>query len=1190
MADPNAMNGAIPPPPDGSNIVAAANPSTAPSADTQPGDTQPGSIPPPPDGSSIVAAPQATQAADTSTPATSQPDNTLLGSSALGTAATFVNHNLNRLNEGAIKPAVEGVASTLGSVVTRPIDYYHKAVAAAQTGDWATAAEEASKLVNMGMSDKDHPLYKAAENIIMQPLKQIEAQYKENRAAGNGRIASATNIPNIIQGGKDVLNNASNDIGKGDYKGAAADVVSPVLGSHAVGAIPLVGGAIQNIAPTIDQDIRKGDWGAVSGDAEAIAANILPFLKGGKAAEAGEAADVPGGGGGGAGEGIPPAPDEAVAPEGPSGPGGGGPTDQSSLTRAAQTREELNQVSQSAPSAEQTQNALQGKVQQAFQPQLDANNALNETANRNIDATAQSQVATAQAEQAQHEFNQIEAEREVDKEAALSPGDESITAAAKKVADDSNEATHDKYQAASDKMLNESKGASVDYENGAIHKVVQDKLGTVKGEGPLTKAVSDDLPGSARANKTLNNLSKIIGPEEVDAEGVVKDAEGNELTPEQYQEQLSAHGIETDPETEIQGTDMMDQPAQKTQVTMADVMKMYKKIGERQRSTGWVTSEDLADQGIYRDLKKAAIETIGQIAEKTGNPDLINTAEQMNSDYRTEIRKFENPAVKALRGGKLSDVDAYLTGKQSSPGNIAAMKETLGSHWPDFQTASLRRLIADSVNPDGSINYKGAVSKLARLKADVRTDMYGDGGSSIMNALNRAASSADLAEEAGGRVQAAQDAAAQAKAGVGKTVSGRSADINKQISDIIGNGDITELVKDPARRTGLQEAVGPNGMEQLTDMAIQQKVAEFSNATNKQGQLVKGAFNAEKFMNWYQEFANHPEAADALFKPTPEAAARYDKLIHDTQNVASVQKLVENGVIPLALGTAGGLVAGPWGILIGGLLRGGDAAQALKTGSSAAEWLANHPATWKGVELAGKVADAVKASPKGQAAAAKAATLKSTLSNTMSSLGGKPKKLTALTGDGSDITSTAPVLPPEVQAATNDLPVQTVKGAAINDPNNRGGGVPIANVDQGAGNNTIEVNRPQDYGAPQQGHELTHVWQNNLPPSVQAKIPDDASGTAAFDISDADKLRAQGKTLTDLPREKQATIVQKYIEDPKKNANLKPWINDMTRTALSGTMPTSPNATRLNTATRPPGPPDASVAGAYPKEAAKKKK
>jgi hypothetical protein len=169
--------------------------------------------------------------------------------------------------------------------------------------------------------------------------------------------------------------------------------------------------------------------------------------------------------------------------------------------------------------------------------------------------------------------------------------------------------------------------------------------------------------------------------------------------------------------------------------------------------------------------------------------------------------------------------------------------------------------------------------------------------------------------------------------------------------------------------------------------------------------------------------------------------------------------------------------------------------------------------------------------------------------------------------------------PASVQQAYHAVAPTVVQGQALT---GRGGNAADASVDQGAGNNTIEINDQnsfQRHPASTTAHELVHTWQNNLPPTVQAKIPADPQDMSAFDISDADKLRAQGNTLATIPREKAATIVQKYIEDPKKNNNLKVWVNDLSQQPLSSTMPTAPNTTRLNMQPRAPGVPGADVAG-----------
>ena len=102
-------------------------------------------------------------------------------------------------------------------------------------------------------------------------------------------------------------------------------------------------------------------------------------------------------------------------------------------------------------------------------------------------------------------------------------------------------------------------------------------------------------------------------------------------------------------------------------------------------------------------------------------------------------------------------------------------------------------------------------------------------------------------------------------------------------------------------------------------------------------------------------------------------------------------------------------------------------------------------------------------------------------------------------------------------------------------------------------------------------HETTHVLEDNLAPSVQAKIPA-GNPDAPYDISNIDTLRAQGKTFTDLPREQAATIVQKYIESGGKDTRLKPWIQDIAKAPLSTIKPTTTGGAddKINTEARAP--------------------
>ncbi len=121
----------------------------------------------------------------------------------------------------------------------------------------------------------------------------------------------------------------------------------------------------------------------------------------------------------------------------------------------------------------------------------------------------------------------------------------------------------------------------------------------------------------------------------------------------------------------------------------------------------------------------------------------------------------------------------------------------------------------------------------------------------------------------------------------------------------------------------------------------------------------------------------------------------------------------------------------------------------------------------------------------------------------------------------------------------------------------------------------VEINDQENFNRGRlqtQGHEIVHLWRNNLPGPIQAKgLPDNPS--RPYDISNVDQLRAQGHTLATIPQEQAATIVQTYIADPSQRKRLQPWIDDMNTTPLSVMNATDPQQRGINTTPRPPAPP-----------------
>lgn len=855
----------------------------------------------------------------------------------------------------------KGIVDLGKQVAQRPIDQYHEMVQAAQNGDWKGATETASKIVFGGpgnLLDSKNPIYKAAEALIMQPVDSIKETYKEQRKQGQGAVeagvSTADHILNPATRVMDAIHTASPrvhaDIKSGNYAGAVGDVVGAAGNNPANGAVPLIGGAVQQVSGNIDKDLHDHNYAAVLGDAVGplATAGIGKVL--GAAGEAGEAAE----GAEGATTGTPPPPP----------PGG-------SMSRAAATVDEMNNKAGAAPSDEAAAATLKSQVEAGKAADHAAVNDTAAKAHKAIDATHQKATAEALAKQATGEFAEHQGEQELQGQAAQAPGDEAITSAAKTAADTANQAMHQKYADASDQMQDLTEGTEVPYEGSPLHKAAQELQGQGANEGPVTTAVSKSLPGSPEVNAKLKNLTDLTGEDDEDA-GPLTDPAGNQVTPEDHKALMEAHGL--DPDATPEPKDIMDAAQGKT-TSMPDLMKAYKTLGESSRKVGWATSSDLADQDIYTKLKKGVIDTIAQVANESGNPEAIDLAEQMNKDYRENVRLYENPAVKALRGGKLSDVDKYLTGGQGSIGNINTMKSVLGSHWDDFTKSSMQRMVADHVSPDGTINYKGLLNKLSSpsMKPNIRNAMYGQNSDSILQTLNNMKDGAGAAKEATGALTDADAAQASAKAGVGATAAGKMGQINDSISHIIGDGDVAKIVMDPERRAALQSTVGPDGMKKLGNIWLENQVAKASTTLGKDGQFTKSNFDADKLLSAVNKFKDSPEAVDALFKPDAASAARYDKMMSDMQNVSSVKKLVKYGVITPTLGAAGAAV-GPWAATIAALLGPGqEIAAHFMQARSALDSLANHPYMWKAVGKAGAAVDASVGAAADAASATKAA-------------------------------------------------------------------------------------------------------------------------------------------------------------------------------------------------------------------------
>ena len=167
-------------------------------------------------------------------------------------------------------------------------------------------------------------------------------------------------------------------------------------------------------------------------------------------------------------------------------------------------------------------------------------------------------------------------------------------------------------------------------------------------------------------------------------------------------------------------------------------------------------------------------------------------------------------------------------------------------------------------------------------------------------------------------------------------------------------------------------------------------------------------------------------------------------------------------------------------------------------------------------------------------------------------------------------TDTSEHFPPELSRLVGSVDPNIVTGKPYDGPY----GKAIASV-PAHDPHRVEINDPARYAQdPTQikGHEVMHLIQNQLSgPQEKAIPPDDPNHP--YDLGNLDTLRKQGKTLLNLPREQQATVIQRWIAVPADRQKLQPWIDDLGKTQLSIMEPTDPSSKTINRAVRPPLPP-----------------
>lgn len=500
------------------------------------------------------------------------------------------------------------------------------------------------------------------------------------------------------------------------------------------------------------------------------------------------------------------------------------------------------------------------------------------------------------------------------------PSNEGITAATQKAVKQAHTDLQTNYLNGISQLKNELSGQNLAYEGSPLQKAAKDLAGSAESEShDLDSAFNVVRPGGPKSNRIIDTLANFG-----------KEAEG---------EAGAAEGVVKEPVT----------------MNLDNLMQWRKKVGEAFRNTGWASSEDRADRDVYKKLLQGIDDSIQKLADQSGNPAATDILGATNKAYKEGISRFDNADVQKLLEGDSKDVAQRMMRGETAPADIKNLKETIGNDaFNKLAEDSLSRRIAETTDPKtGEFNLQKFINNWTK---DRQTTDAMFGGTN----------NAPMIEKAITAAQAANKTLPLAKEDLAQT--------NKAVAELIGNGDISSLLKDPKRVQDLNSVVGPNGMADLGKAVLANQLREAATVTTKGGTKISSV-DPDKLFKFIDSMKDNPEVRNTLFKATPQSTAAYNKLLQDLAKVQSVKHAVAMGVFAPAgaavAGTAAGLVGhGAVPAIVGAMAAMGG--EFIPKARNFLEYLANHPNTWRTIKSidnavsspVGKMAGtAIKATP-----------------------------------------------------------------------------------------------------------------------------------------------------------------------------------------------------------------------------------
>jgi hypothetical protein len=549
--------------------------------------------------------------------------------------------------------------------------------------------------------------------------------------------------------------------------------------------------------------------------------------------------------------------------------------------KAADTVDNFRNVAENAPTGNEVEHQLGNSVTGAVQPTIDA----------------------AQSAQNEAEEKIANASTVPETLAQNAPSNEAITSATQKAVKGAHDSLMTEYGKGLEALKGAAQGQTLSLEGSPLQKAAATLLGKGEAEGrTLDIAFDKSNPGSDKANKMLRYLENPYADEQ-EAAAKAKATVGPQPADTPV---VPAKTLATDP----------------VNMDMKELVDRRKQLGEKLRDTGWQSDEQRSDRGIYKTLLQGTDDSIQQLLNQSGNPEAIDTLNNMNSKYRTGIQRFDNPDVRALLEGNSNDVAKRLMGGGTSVDDINTVRDTIGKDaFQKLSDDSLQRFAADSVDKKtGQLDFNTFFKKWNTIPAATRQAMFQD--SFKAGTLQQAMMQVQKTNASGVIPEAAQ------------TIK----DATNQIAGLLKSGDVGSLLKDPDRVQAIHALVGPRAMGELGTSIMQNQIREAStDATGKVGNV-----NAGKVLDFIKSLKDSPEVVNALFKPTPETAAAYDKVMSDLKSVKSTQSLMKAGIMLPTLGAGAGVGHAMGSVLLGTVVAGlGE-----KMGADFIDKIANSPAAW----------------------------------------------------------------------------------------------------------------------------------------------------------------------------------------------------------------------------------------------------